>query len=104
MVKHGESEQARHRQVDRDIRVHGRRAVDWYAATSPQYLPQRAGTPRRGHVGQRAARPRSRAVARASSRGGDSGDPDDPEPARRGDRVGSTSRVLHLPLLEGALA
>lgn len=38
-------------------------------------------------------RPRTRALARASSRGGDSGDSDEPEPAGPGDPVGETSRV-----------
>lgn len=60
--------------------------------------------PRRGHVGPRASRPRRRAVARSSSRGGDSGDSsDDPEPARRGDRAGETSRV-YASLREEAVA
>ena len=49
--------------------------------------------PRRGHVGVRQARPRQRAISRSSSRSGDSGDSDDPEPARRGDRVGDTSQA-----------
>lgn len=64
----------------------------------------------RPHVRARGTRrlgggqPRKRAVARSSSRGGDSGDPDDPEPAGSGDPVGTRSRVLSLPLHEGAVA
>jgi hypothetical protein len=49
--------------------------------------------PRRGHVGPRASRPRRRALSRSSSRSADSGDSDEPHPARRGGRVGDTSQA-----------
>jgi hypothetical protein len=59
--------------------------------------------PRRGHVEPRVSRPRARGMARSSSRGGDSGaSSDDPEPARPGDRVGDTSRVIARARREGA--
>jgi hypothetical protein len=62
-----------------------------------------ARIPRRGHVGPRASRPCARAMARNSSRGGESGDSDDPEPAGPGDPVGDTRRVV-AALREGAVS
>ena len=85
---------------DRWLDGRGRRGPDPLLAAAASSASR---LPRRGHVGPRQSRPRPRALARASSRGGDSGDPDDPEPARPGDRVGDTSRV-DVPLREGAAA
>ena len=88
MLKHGETVAAHRRRVALDIRTQGQRAVEWYAATSPDYLPdqhlvpvQVRALPRRGHVGGR-VRPAARRRS-CSSRAGPSGDPDLPdEPSR----------------------
>jgi hypothetical protein len=81
--------------VRQHVTVKPRMTVNPYAARR-----MRVALPRRSVRG--CGRPPARRTSSAASRDGP-GDSDDPEPARRGDRVGDTSRVPR-PLRTGAVA
>ncbi len=88
-------------------------AFHWTAPTHTvrRRVPLERGVVRRTRVvlprrtSQGCARPPARrTVSSVATRAGPDDDSGDPEPAGRGDPVGDTSRVLHPPLHEGAVA
>jgi hypothetical protein len=88
VLRFGESEKARIRQVEHDIRTLGQRAREYHKAANPEYveaptpaLPTRmVARPRARGAGRPAARRRSTS---RSTRAGPSDDDREPEPPRR---------------------
>lgn len=106
MVRFGEEEEERRRQVDREVRELGDVAIEWYASTGQQhYLPARLFVPQpttrmRGTRRLASGRPRARRTTTASRDGPEDGESDPPGVGAAGG-VG-TSRVFVAPLREGA--
>jgi hypothetical protein len=83
----------RAREFARHLRLASAAAKEWHRQNTSAPAPKRPAIPRARTRGcTRQSRPKRRALSRSSSRSGDSGDSDGPEPARSGDRVGGTSR------------
>jgi hypothetical protein len=84
MVRWGEDQEAKRRQVKRDIRTHGQPAWAWYTAMSPDYLPTLSATrglaPRRLDRRLSCGRPARRRSSSRSTRAGPSDSDLDPPP------------------------